>query len=261
MTRLAVIVKGRWGKNIIQTASALPDVEVVAFCGRERDWHDVFTKKPDGVIVAAHPSLNREVVQYANVLGVPVMIEKPAALYLSDIYKMEQCKVPILVDYIHLFNPQYQHMKASISGTISLIASIGYNDGPIRDYSSLYDYGVHDLALCMDLVPKEFLILDQKAKNSANGGRMFNLHLQAGKTQVVIKCGNGGTEKVRKLAVFCENGNKLLFDDQPSKVPLQNAIGHFVDVIRGKELLVPFELTVRIHKLLHQLEIRYEQSK
>lgn len=257
--KLAVIGKGRWGKHIIQTAAAMETIEVVAIGSKDRDWHDVFDKKPDGVVIAADPLINPAVIGYANVLNIPVMVEKPAALYLSDIYKMHKMKIPVLVDYIHLFNPMYQSVKRYIKSPIVKVVSLGYNNGPFRHYSSLYDYAPHDLAMCMDLISEPFELVSQSAKKQDNGGVLYNLQFKAGETDIAILTGNGGADKKRQFAVWCENGDNFIFDDKPSQEPLQNVLTHFVDVIGGAEMRPSFDLTVRIHQLLHKLGAEYEK--
>lgn len=255
---LALIGTGRWGANILKALNTL-DHKVISY-NTQKDWRDLFKNNISGVIVAADPRINWRVVEECNERNLPVFLEKPAALFLDDIYKMEKCRIPILVDYIHLFNPKYLELKYRLTAPISRIVSIGANNGPFRHYSSLYDYGTHDFSMVMDLLPESFKLQSANVKRGANGGQLFQLEYNVGPVAVDILTGNGASKKTRKLIVFCQDGSSFIYEDEPSRLPLLNALTHFTEVIDGAALKIPFELTVRIHKALYELGARYEHK-
>lgn len=266
---LAVVGTGRWGTNIIRT---LEKLNIKYICCNTRgehngkecfdDWIKMLNTRPDGVIIAANPALNLSIMQHAELLGIPVMVEKPVAFYLADVHKMAKLKIPILVDYIHLFNDQYKKLKKQIKSPITRIASIGYNFGPFRHFSGLFDYGPHELALAMDLLPFDFQVANYKIKsNPKSGGRLYTLEFKAGTADVTILCGNGGNEKVRKFAVWCLNGDQFTFEDEKKHpLPLESAINHFIDVINGQKPNPSFDLTTKIHTSLYRLGNHWEKE-
>lgn len=211
-------------------------------------------KKLDGIILAAHPSISVEIIRAANFLEIPVLAEKPVGLSLKEVNKLSGIKIPLLVNYTHLYNPHYQEMKQEIKSPITKIISIGVGHGPFRDYTSLYDYVPHDLSLCLDLVPGEMEIVSKKCIQAVNG-MLYFLELKSGNKQFFIKCGNGAPEKSRKLAVFCENGDVLNWDDAKSTdyhAPMNNVANEFLGMICDKSK-PSFNNTLQIQKLLYQL--------
>lgn len=262
--RIGIIGTGKQGRRYLQTISKMPGVEVVGVSNRHGnhgdykcflDWKDLFSFKLDGLILAADPLINYQVMQMANFTETPVMVEKPVGLYLTDVEKMNKFRMPILVDYIHLANPAYIDMKKDFKSPIRELAFINYNFGPFRHYSSLYDYLPHDLSMLFDLCPdQDFKIVDKSVKGG-RGGMLYRIELASDKVKAHILVGNGGEKKARKLAVFC-NQQQLVYDDTfapQGEVPLRRMLEHFLEVIDGKPVKIPFAMTLKIHQLLYQL--------
>lgn len=265
MKKIGLIGTGLQGRRYIKTLRNFPDVKLEMVCnlrgefdGRKcfQDYKDLLNLPLDGVIIAANPENNVEMIKHANFLKIPVLVEKPIGLSLKEINKLKSCKIPILVNYTHLFNPHYQELKKHIKSPVVQIASIGYNAGPIRHYTSLYDYMPHDLSMCLDLSPGDYNITNQKATSKLNGSCLYRVELLSTGTSCQIMAGNGGTEKVRKLAVFCVNGDQFIYDDTKStdyQAPLMNVVQSFLNIIDKTEKPIPFDFTLQIHNILHQL--------
>ncbi len=261
MINLGLIGTGKQGERFMKTVLAMDGVDIVRTCNSKSDYKDLIDAKLDGVIIAADPAMNVEMIKYANMLGVPVLCEKPVGLYLSDVQKLEKCKIPILVNYVHLFSPVYQQLKAATKGKkINRIISIGYNQGPTRTFSSLYDYMPHDLSMALDLCPGDYEIVNQKA-NKANGGILYRAHFRCKGTEIQVLAGNGGSEKQRKLAVFCADGDQFIYDDNKSTDrtgPMTNLMNEFIEVIGGKK--TSFDLSLQIHTILYRLGANYDKK-
>ena len=271
--KIAVIGSGRWGTNIINTLMAMNKEVVISNTKgiyNNKDCYDDWLKmlyevRPNGVIVAANPAMHISVAKYCDDLNIPLLLEKPAAFFYKDIHKMATYRNPIMVDYVYLYHPKYMTLKSKLKSPITKIVSVNYNDGPIRHYSSLFDYGVHDLAFAFDLLndATNIKVEGYKVKDCENKGQLFMLDLKSNGRQIVIKCGNGGKEKVRKLSVFCKNGDVLTFDDSESndKAPLRNVLSDFCKVIDGDKPRIPFVKTMQIHKVLNDLGNQWEMKK
>lgn len=267
---IGVIGTGSWGKNIVNTLRRMHIEHILCNTKGEYegekcydDWSKVIALRPDGVIIAANPAFNLSIIKQCALLGIPVMVEKPVALFLDDVYQMEKLRLPILVDYINLFNPKYQCMKNDLSYPIKRVISLGYNNGPIRHYNSLYDYLPHDLSMVLDLVPGDLELRYFGAKtNPDNKGKLYTIQFSVGTTEIHVKCGNGADEKKRSLAVTCADGKTLLYDDSAPKstAPLDNVIKHFIDVVNGARVKIPFAHTIKIHETLNQLG-QWEKDK
>ena len=173
--RLGLIGVGRWGKNFVRTVASLDDVILSAVASRNpataafvpagcrvvERWQELVTCHDlDGVIVASPPHTHAEILLAAIAAGKPVLIEKPLVQSREQAKEIRAAlaKKPatILVDHVHLFHPAFRGLQreAKVLGPIRGIESSAGNRGPYRrDISVLWDWGPHDLAMCLTLVP------------------------------------------------------------------------------------------------------------
>ncbi|MEK6710852.1 MAG: Gfo/Idh/MocA family oxidoreductase [Nitrospinota bacterium] len=237
--RLGLIGAGRWGRAYIRTLQGLPGLQLARLCSANpesrslvdpscqitSDWREV-ARAPDldGVIVATPPALHARMTEAAVRAGHPVMVEKPLTLDHGEARRLqavvERAGVPVLVDHIHLFHPAYQALKreAARLGPVRAIRSEGGNWGPFReDTTSLWDYGPHDLALCLDLLgrsPLRIAARQEEARLTPEGwGENYSLDLEfSGNVRAAVRVGKGFPEKRRAFAAFFK-GSALVFDD------------------------------------------------
>jgi predicted dehydrogenase len=232
--RLGLIGAGRWGKNFIRTIRGLDGVVLSVLCSRNpasgelvdsnckivHDWHDLLgSDLCDGLIIATPPDTHAEILAAMIRARMPSMVEKPLTLDLQEALDLQrllqQTTTPVLVDHIYLFHPAYRELKRLLAelGPIRSIQSEGGNHGPFRpNYNALWDYGPHDIAMCLDLIQTLPLHVACKASETSEGGN-YELDLQfPSDVRASIKVGNLVSTKVRRLTVQCEN-NILVFDD------------------------------------------------
>jgi len=158
--RLAVIGRGRWGKNIIKTLEALPECVVAYVVTRE--YKELLKKSDiDGVIIATPPSTHAEIALPFIERGLPVFIEKPMTTSVVSAKRLlaasKKHGTPVFVGHIHLYNPAYHAAKKAIQkvGRLRMIVGEGANNGPVRnDYSAMWDWAPHDLSMMLDMVGK-----------------------------------------------------------------------------------------------------------
>ena len=108
--------------------------------------------KVDGVIVAIHPKLAPWVCQAALRQGLPVMVEKPAALSVGEAEALERAEREsgriVLVSHQHLFAEGFEAMR-KMGVPISSFATWG---GPeVHDFPHAWDYGPHAAAATLAL--------------------------------------------------------------------------------------------------------------
>lgn len=158
MITYGVIGSGAWGSKVIKAIRALGyDVRVCNRSGEYegqavcRDYKELIPQV-DIVWVATHPSTNCEIAAYAIEHGKPTVVEKPVAFTSQQVAALVRAskarQVPLIVDYIYLFNRGLQSLR--LSNLHELDITIG-NKGPSRDYSALWDYGSHGVAVALDL--------------------------------------------------------------------------------------------------------------
>lgn len=171
--RLGLIGAGRWGKVYIKTlqtmaprlqlthlATSRPENKSLAPAAKIfSDWKELLASDCDGVIIAAPSALHVEMTRACLKAGKPVIVEKPLCFEAASAESLQKeadkAKLPVLVNYIHLYNPAYQTVKlaAAASGKpVRAIVSEGTDLGPFRpDAGTLWDRCPHDVALCLDL--------------------------------------------------------------------------------------------------------------
>jgi predicted dehydrogenase len=243
--RLGLIGAGRWGKNFIRTIRGLDGVVLSALCSRNpdshglvdstcrivRDWHDLLgTGLCDGVIIATPPDTHAEILGTAIRARMPSMVEKPLTLDLQQALDLQQLlrqsPTPVLVDHIYLFHPAYVELTrlSSQLGPIRSIQSAGGNHGPFRpNYTALWDYGPHDISMCLELMKTSPQSVACRAAESDQGGNYELDLLFPGDVRAAVKVGNLATAKVRTFTVQCRDHN-LVFDDlSPQKLRLDGA--------------------------------------
>jgi predicted dehydrogenase len=222
---LGLVGCGAWGRNYIETIKSIPSATLAIICDPASmgvsfsvhhettfatDYHGI-ENWIDKVIIATPPSTHREIATHFLRAGIPVLLEKPVAETLRDaefIFNIaQQCNTTILIDNIHLFAPAYIGLRAIVSNWKRPfnIESFGLNYGPFREYSSLLDYGPHDLSMCLGITgsyPNSVKITKEKK----NPGEIYNLELDFAEIHATVKIGNGHNHKERKFSVIGDDG-------------------------------------------------------
>jgi predicted dehydrogenase len=247
MIRLALIGFGRQGRRYVETA-------------KEMGLEDprIGTDVAAGVIIATPPDSHVDLALPFLRAGLPVMIEKPVALSFDDAESLlpPQYENKILVNHTHLFAPAYERLKKLLVDPIIRIDISHHGPGPARDYSGLYDYGCHGVAMCLDLIPG--VSMSVTAWKAADDLFDIRLGVSSGTgPQAYLRVGSGTTEKRcwmrvqtrretgpisrRSGDVFEYNGltgqlyvNGVVEELEDELTPLNKAIGVFVDMIQGK---------------------------
>lgn len=258
MTKLLLVGAGKWGQKYISTLNTFPDVELQI--ADRNNWRNLIDEIPDGVIVCTPPNSHVEIASYSMLKGIPTMIEKPLSLSLSEAESLTPFKVPVLVNHIHLFSEAYQNLKNVVHHRkIDKITSLGFNKGPVRAYSSLWDYGCHDLSMILDLT-NSFPQQIEASELRTDTGSLFNIKLQFDTFYTESLVGNGGQKPVRKIKVDCD-GIKVVYDDKERPnhhiPPLTNALRVFIDAIGGKpDYRLGLDLSLKVIQILESCKIR-----
>lgn len=172
--RLGLVGAGRWGRNYIKTIAALDGVSLARLASRNpesvklagpdctisADWHELIASGDlDGVIIATPPALHAEMARATVAAGLPVLVEKPLTLSLSEAQGLRDFVAAragfVMVGHTHLFHPAYRALKriAPQYGPLRAIRAEAGNHGPFRgDVPVLWDWGAHDVAMCLDLL-------------------------------------------------------------------------------------------------------------
>lgn len=247
MVKLLLIGAGQWGKKYISTLNNIPDI--ILDIADRYSWKDLIDQKPDGVIVCTPPQSHIEIAQYSLSCQIPTMIEKPLSLSLDEAKVLQQYSIPILVNHIHLFSDQYQVIKQNlISQNISWMTSYGCSDRIARDYSELWDYGSHDIAMSLDLAQR----FPKQIRCEEICPRRFCITLYFDGFQSVHTVGHIDKGKERNLVV--SDGQIYEYEDINNH-PLNNALKVFIGAINGKpDYRLGLDLSYQVLRVLKLCE-------
>lgn len=256
--KLLLIGSGTWGSNFIKTCNEL---NISLTVGNRDNWQELIeSKEYQGVIIATPPNSHVDIAEYAFQHNLPCIIEKPLSLNLQDCERLYQYNIPVIIDYIHLFSDNYQLIKQKIDpNKINKIISTGGNLGPFRNYSTLWDYAPHDLAMILDLSQKypNFIQIN-KEYTTTSPGQIYLIWLIFNNFESFSSVGNGFSKKNRELIISCNKYNdpnlghiNYQYLDTNQVPPLIRLLETFIKIINGAEdIRTGWELTKNINKIL-----------
>lgn len=302
MIRLGLIGCGAWGWRYIPSAAQAGNARV-AYAARvsekvlsnseaskhlegvvvSREWQSISSADVDAVVVATPPDSHEEVCTHFLEKGIPVMVEKPVALSVAAATSIGRAAsksgVPFLINHVHLFAPAYELLRErvlALGDKRFRVYSRAGNSGPHRSYSALWDYGSHDVAMCLGLgfgVPTAVFGLSMPDEFGCVhlGARRFDVNVGFGRHEANIQVWNGALPKSRHFEVLCA-GVRLVYDelepsglllrcnnrplDVPSERPLTRAVRAFADAVRtgGTDWRFGGEIGVTVSHILHTAE-------
>ena len=300
MIKLGLVGAGRWGSRLIEAMARHRRLELAALCRVHveagprfepsvwvtSDWRSLLAVPGlDGVVIATPPCLHTQITEAALERGLAVLVEKPFALDVGTVSHVSQLlhrfDGTLLVDYIHLFSPAFQALKERVpADAVTKVVSEGFNHGPFRhDYSPLWDYGPHDVAMCLELMGMRPLHVgadwQRGAVESGLGAGMYSVDLEfPGGVLAHIMVGNTAARKARRFAVATAQGwwvvddlksDKLVFHPHgggaatvvalASAQPLDLVFDAFAEGIQGQvDQRFGLELTRRVTEVLSAAE-------
>jgi len=144
--RLGIIGRGRWGNVYAKT---LDDMGI-EYWQAGRDWRK--KSAADAVIIASSPESHYSLAKQLICESVPVLIEKPVCLASDRAAKLLKLaryrKLSVFAGHTHLFSTQWRELKKRLNGVKTIESSSG---GPCK-LDPLWDWGPHDVAMCIDLL-------------------------------------------------------------------------------------------------------------
>jgi predicted dehydrogenase len=147
-TRLGLIGRGRWGRNIERTLLSIPDVTVVVVGRNEPIRRDL-----DGVLIATPSATHADLAVPYIEAGISVFIEKPMATGIADAQRIRDAAMcssgEIFVGHLQLYNPPFVALLALLPtfGAIQYAICVTENDNPRFDSSILWDWLPHHLSM------------------------------------------------------------------------------------------------------------------
>lgn len=266
ITNLLLIGAGKWGSKYISTINNIPNIKLKI--ANRKNWKQEIDNGIDGVIIATPPSSHIEIAKYSLSKNIPTMIEKPLALSYDEATQLQNFNIPILVNHLHLFSGAYQYIKHNLDGQIQHIYAES-GDGYGREYSALWDWGPHDLAMILDLLQKEPTNIE------CTYDQNYYISLFFDRTTANIKVGNQFKKKTKYFRLYTDRSvfvyddmyeHKLTKRGEPIQLnhllPLTTSVSVFIEAIKGKnDDRLGLDLSLKILKILERCDILIETGK
>lgn len=271
--RLGLIGAGAWGKVCLRALAALPEVRLVAVassnpmlsatlgdCPVFGHWDALLNSGLcDGVVITTPPHTHADIVIAALERGIAVFVEKPLSLCPDQARAVRavglRVGLPLVVDHIHLFSPSFRRLRQLVTelGPIRSVTGLAGKPGAGRPgLSVLWDWGVHDVAMCLALLGREpdnvHAMISARPRFSDGDGEIVDLDLDFGGVPARFRIGTL-EQRHRLLRVECDGAtlvyddlaaSKLTLDDKAVKVasdrPLQVALREFAASIGQGDL-------------------------
>lgn len=212
---LALIGKGKWGQNYINTITGLSQCTLPLENIRTRDYPVLFDLPDiDGVIVATPTNTHFGIAQDLLRHGLTrLLIEKPITQTLEEAVKLQQMadelNANILVGHIQLYDPAYQELKRHLKqiGIIQKLTYKGLQSLTRTDATVLQDWGPHPIYLFMDLVKGEIKTVSAQSTSGDNLHLEFNF---LDNILGVVDLGWTAPGRKRELTVIGDHGSLTL---------------------------------------------------
>ena len=196
---LGLVGAGVWGTNYIKTIEQIEGVVLKTIaCKNTQNKKELSQKYEvtddwlalsksnfiDGVIIATPPNTHFDIAKEFINNNKSVIIEKPLTTKAKDaeilINLASKNRVNVKVNHIYLYHPMYRFLKKIIKdkSKINSIFSYSGNNGPFReDISPLWDWGPHDIAMCLDFFEAMPKIIESKITKGINSmdKNLFNV--------------------------------------------------------------------------------------
>lgn len=239
--RIGLIGCGKWGVNYLSAAHHAGGIVThVARLNKDlsphslsawengfaafKDWRDMIHAPLDAFIVASPPDSHVEICSRLLELGKPVMVEKPMTLKVDDALRLGELSAksgaPFLVNHVHLFSPAFLGLRGIVMSEGRplgvRVTSRGGGEGPYRNYSALWDYGPHDLSMCLSLgLGNPTSVRESWAPLTSSDGRHgshYDLTVGFGKSEANVQVWNAMAPKTRWFQVVAP-GMHVVYDD------------------------------------------------
>jgi predicted dehydrogenase len=173
-----------------------------------------------------------------------------------------------IVDFIHLWQPPYLQFKQYQSGNTKFrdITLIGKNYGPFRrDYSALWDYAPHDIALALDIMgeyPYSIEIFRTIAHRDDRNAGLYEIVLKFDNGIAHIETGNLSPTRRRFYEIrLHENyqgatneAGRFSFEDERQFAPLKIMLARFIEKCDNKERWDNLDLSAQVTDVMVLLE-------
>lgn len=224
--RIAVIGRGKWGKNLVHTLATMGDVDLIE---ESKNFDVVLGQQPAGVLVATPSATHAEVAIPFIDAGVPTFIEKPMATTVSDAVRIceaaSRSRAPVFVGHVHLYNPAFQAAKKLLPeiGTVHAVSWEGMNHHPRTDSSVLWDWLPHGLSMAQALFNADPDFAQAWGVGDASRFKAATAKFVIAAVPIITNVTWVSPQKRHRLTIVGEDKSLTFDDNAERKVSLHNS--------------------------------------
>ncbi len=254
-TRLGLIGRGRWGRNIERTLLSIADVAVVIIGRSEPLRRDL-----DGILIASPSATHADLALPYIEAGMAVFIEKPMATTVADARRLHAAAArsgaAVFVGHVQLYNPAFSKLLDLLPslGSIRYALCVSENDNPRLDCSILCDWLPHHLSMAQAIFtadPTDVQAWNLTASThpqaavarfrygDASWVAMTSWLSPMRRHQLTIVAERGSLvfdDKAEKKLAVHDNAGKISYPDYRNELPLTLEMRSFVDAVRHGSL-------------------------
>lgn len=278
---LGVVGAGHMGARHVRVAHSLgvlaavfdtdPSKREIA-CQYGAEFHPdyfEFTGDLDAVIISTPPESHFRIAMEAISRGISVLVEKPLTLDPAQgevlVRAAEEAEVSLAVGHVERFNPAYMRLKELVERP-EYVFTDRASPLPARPLGpALFDIGVHDIDLSMDLIGAVPIALHSTL--SANG-EMGLIRFRFEDGEATVRFNRASEVKVREVtvtkggqvvcadimnqAVYTTDGELVRFEG--AMEPIEAEIRDFLDSLEHRQPTVCGQLGLRAVKIAHLVQ-------
>ena len=298
---ICLIGIGRWGQNhlrILNNLKLLSGIYDLNYNNLKEKKIKIYKnineiiedKNVKGVIIATPPDTHYEIASKFVRNKIPVLIEKPVCLNLSDTLKLNKLtkkyKTITLVGHLLFFHPAFKMIKKilknNLIGEINYIESNRLNLGKIRKNEDiLWSFAPHDISMITNIVNTHYdsiRSMGMKISNSRVSDvsttlikyksilakisvswlhyeKVHEFFILGKKGMVIFNDTNSWAKKIKLIKYKIDKNKVISSSEKFIKIkkdePLKEEIIHFVDIITGKKKDSP----VFLEKIISTMKI------
>jgi len=295
--KLGLIGLGNFGINYIKNINNIENLDLSFVCSKDKkkidglnenieyftNWMDSLefaeSKRVDGLIVAINPEMHFKIGMESLKKKIPVLLEKPATTHLYEAVELSEASIeyqtPFYINYINLKSQPFKYLLKLIKiEDILNIESCNYNNGPFRNFSSFWDWGIHEISLGCSLF-KSYPHIDyvEVRKNNYSKGEKYHIILDYNGKKHSMWFGNGFDRRnssieintIQENSYTIKNNNLFLNNKQltsfEQNTALKESIQHFQNIIKNNSNIEEPFLTIECTKIMSEIEEMINSNK
>jgi UDP-N-acetylglucosamine 3-dehydrogenase len=217
VTRLGLIGRGSWGRNIERTLLSFRDVSLVVVERGEPPRRDL-----DGILVATPSETHADVALPYIEAGIATFIEKPMVTSVADAHRIQEAAIgsrgAVFVGHIQRYNPAFLVLLELLPaiGGIRYVLCEDANSRPRINCSVLWDWLPHDLSMAHAIFGVDPISVQAWPLTASSTCQAAVSRSRYGEVSLISTVSWLSPIRSQRLTITAERGT-LIFDDKAKR--------------------------------------------